>query len=29
MWAHVGDHVDEYVVYVDNIETTSVSSICF
>ncbi len=29
MWAHIGDHVSEYVVYVDNIETTIVSSVCF
>jgi hypothetical protein len=28
MWAHIGDHVSEYVAYVDNIETTSVSLIC-
>lgn len=26
MWAHVGDQVSEYVVYVNNIETTIVSS---
>ena len=25
MWAHVGDQVSEYVVYVDNIETVTVS----
>ncbi|CAF4158770.1 unnamed protein product, partial [Rotaria sordida] len=25
MWAHIGDHVNEYIVYVDNIETTTIS----
>jgi len=24
MWAHIGDHVSEYLVYVDNIEIRSV-----
>ncbi|CAF1524841.1 unnamed protein product [Rotaria sp. Silwood1] len=24
MWAHIGDHVSEYVVYVDSIETTTI-----
>lgn len=26
MWAHVGDQVSEYVVYVNNIETITVNS---
>lgn len=27
MWAHIGDHVSEYIVYVDNIETKIVTLI--
>ena len=27
MWAHIGDHVSEYIVYVDGIERTTVSDV--
>ncbi len=29
MWAHIGDHVSEYIIYVDNIETKTVNEFYF